>query len=297
MKKILIAGATGNLGPHLVKELVSHGHQVSAMLRPASIANLDKVNPLKKMGVHLVEGDLNNPETLYAPCQGQDVVLSAVGGEQIMMQTDLAKAAAAAGVERFVPSEFGLDPHAAGPGSCDLFDAKSAVQGQIKATGIPTTMIYSNGFMEFWGTGLGQLGPTSPPAEVQLFGNGQTPAYMCTLSDIARYTALIIEDANTLDGEVVISTNPITQEDLIKLWEAKSGNSVVRQIISPKELDSIINAATAPEEMMTRIFTQLHRSVWVRSDCNKIRPEVLPATELYPQITAIDQSQYFQYFL
>lgn len=297
MKKILVVGATGHLGPHLAKEFVNQGHQVSALLRPMSLANPDKSDSLKALGVKLIEGDLTAPDSLKDACAGQDVVVSAVGGEQIMMQTALAEIASEAGVERFVPSEFGIDPHTAGPGSCDLFDLKAAVQGKIKAIGVPTTMIYTNGFMEFWGTGLGQLGPMEPPAVVQLFGNGDVPAYMCTLGDIARYTAAIIEDPNTVNREVAICTNSITQEDLISLWESKSGRTVTRQPVSGAELDQIIHAATAPEDMMTRIFTQLHRSVWIRSDCNKVRSEVLQAADLYPQIDVTSQDDYFSYFL
>ncbi len=297
MKKILIIGATGNLGPHLVKEFTSAGHEVTAMMHPSSLVNPDKTDPLKALGVKLVSGDMSESNTLQSACTGQDVVVSAVGGEQIMMQVALAEAAAAAGVKRLIPSEFGVDPHAAGSGSCDLFDAKAAAQEQIKATGVPTTMIYTNGFMEFWGTGLGQLGPTQPPDTVQLYGNGDVPAYMCTLGDIAKYAAAIIEDPNTIDEEVSICTNHITQEDLISLWESKSGKTVTRQPVTGAALDQIINDATKPEDMMTRIFTQLHRSVWVRGDCNKIRSEVLQATDLYPQIKLTSHDDYFSYFI
>ncbi len=297
MKKILIVGATGNLGPHLVKELVHQGHQVSAMLRQSTLANPDKSGPLKAQGVRLIEGDLGEQDKLIDVCIGQDVVLSAIGGEQIMMQPALAEAAAEAGVKRFIPSEFGLDPHAAGPGSCDLFDLKAAVQEQLKSIGVATTMIYTNGFMEFWGTGLGQLGPMEPPETVQLYGDGNTSTYMCTLGDIARYTAAIIEDPNTKDKEVSICTNQTTQEDMIRLWESMSGKTVTRKPVSGAELEQIINAATKPEDMMTRIFTQLHRSVWVRGDCNIIRPEVLQATELYPQMNVTSHSDYYSYFL
>ncbi len=297
MKKILIVGATGNLGPHLVKELVKQGHQVSALIRPVSISNSDKTSPLKQQGVRIVEGDLEDQDSLDRACAGQDVVISCAGAEQIAAQRNLAIAAAKAGVSRMIPSEFGVDPHGASENSCELFDIKAMMQVQIKETGVPTTMIYTNGFMEFWGTGLGQLGAMSPPDHVQLYGSGHTPAHMCTLGDIARFTAKIMDDPRTLNQEVGMHTNATTQEDLIQTWESLSGKKVTREPVSSDDLENIINNATAPEEMVTKIFAQLHRSVWVRGDSNNVRPEVLQVTDLYPEIEVTTLQQYFSYFL
>ena len=297
MKNILVVGATGNLGPHLVKAFAQNGHHVSALVRPATMSNTDKVEPLKALGIRLISGDLNDQASLERACEGQDVVVSAVGGEQIMMQPALAEAAVKAGVERFIPSEFGVDPHTAGKGSCDLFDAKAIAQEQIKATGIPTTMVYSNGFMEFWASGLGQLGPGSPPEQVQLFGDGQTSATMTSLGDIAKYTAAVIEDPSTLNKEVSISPNKITQSELIDLWESLSGKSVERIPVSRQEVDAIIDQSNTPEAMMTRIFTQLHRSVWLSGDTDKNRPGVIEAVSKYSAISPVTPRDFLGNFL
>jgi hypothetical protein len=214
-----------------------------------------------------------------------------------MLQTSLAEAAKQAGVERFIPSEFGVDPHVAGSDSCDLFGVKATAQSQIKEIGVPTTMIYTNGFMEFWATGLGQLGPTSPPDQVQLFGDGDVRAYMTSLPDIARYVSLIIDDPRTINREICMRNNPISQKEMIKLWESKSGKTVSRIPVPVDEVDHIIESSQTPETMMQRIFTQLHRSVWIRGDSNKERDGVLNASDLYPQVNPISQDEYFSYFL
>ncbi len=297
MKKILVAGATGNLGPHLVKEFAQNGHQVSALIRPASMSNNDKVGPLRALDVRLISGDLNDQSSLERACQDQDVIVSAVGGEQIMLQNALAQAAANAGVERFIPSEFGVDPIAASENSCDLFDIKTMAQQQIKATGVPTTMVYNNGFMEFWGTGLGQLGPTSPPSEVQFFGDGSAEITLTTLGDIARFTRAIIEDPDTINREVLIANNKINQEQLIQSWEQVSGQSVKRIPVSADDLENLINSSQSPEDMMQRIFAQLHRSVWVRGDGEQSRDEVIDASSRYPDIPVTTLRQYFSNFV
>lgn len=297
MKNVLVVGATGNLGPHIVKALADKGHHVSALMRSESIGDPAKTQTLKDQGVALVEGNFEDFDSLKKACQNQDVVISCAGGDQIMNQVHLARAAKEAGVERFIPSEFGVDPFIAAKGSCDLFDAKAAVQEQIKETGIGFTPIYTNGFMEFWATGLGELGPQTPPDRAKVFGDGNTSAYMTALSDIGKYTAAIIEDPDTIDREVLISTSRATQNEMISLWEDLSGKTVEKDFVAANQLDATIDASTTPESMLTRIFTQLHRSVWIRGEANTERDGVLNAVTRYPEIQPISLKAYLRNFI
>ncbi|MGB5693180.1 MAG: aromatic alcohol reductase [Flavobacteriaceae bacterium] len=297
MKNVLVVGATGNLGPHIVKALVDDGHHVSALMRSSSIKDASKTKALTDQGVKLLEGSFEDHNSLSRACRNKDVIISCAGGDQIMNQIHLARAAKDAGAERFIPSEFGLDPFLAEKGSCDLFDAKAAVQEQIKETGIGFTPIYTNGFMEFWATGLGELGPQSPPDRAKIFGDGNMPAYMTALSDIGQYTAAIIEDPETINKEVLISTSRTTQNEMISLWEDISGKEVEKEFVSPEQLDETINSSTTPETMLTRIFTQLHRSVWVKGEGNKERNGVLNAVTRYPNIQPVSLKAYLMNFV
>ncbi len=99
MKNVLIVGATGNLGPYIVKALVKNGHQVSALMRSTSIADISKVRPLTDQGVELLEGSFEDFDSLRKACRKKDVVISCAGGDQIMNQIQLARAAKEAGVE------------------------------------------------------------------------------------------------------------------------------------------------------------------------------------------------------
>lgn len=73
--KICIAGAPGYLGRHLVREAHKRGHQVTALVRPASEVRFPA-------GVTVVQGEATEPETLHplqAALEGTDVVISALG--------------------------------------------------------------------------------------------------------------------------------------------------------------------------------------------------------------------------
>jgi uncharacterized protein YbjT (DUF2867 family) len=297
MQNILLAGPTGNLGPHLAKELIAQNKNVFALVRPESINNPDKINPLKELGVKLVAGDVSDHASLDKACIGMDTVISALGGGQIMQQEALLNAAKKAGVQRFIPSEFGLDPHAAERGTCDLFDAKAAIQQKIINSGVPYTMIYTNGFMEFWGSGLGQLGNAPSSGEVSYFGDGNVKSSMVALPDIARFTVAMLDDPTMVNREVRITANVKTQEELIADWEELSNTKVKRNPVSGEDLDRIIATSNAPEQMMTKIFTQLHKSMWINGDALKVRPQTIEATQVYPNLPITSTKGFFSQML
>lgn len=297
MSKVLLIGPTGNLGPHLANALVQDGHKVTAVLRPDSFKKREKTNPLSLLGIKIIQGDMDDPSSIRGACFGQDIILSAVGGNHLGQQVSLARIAKEAGVKRFVPSEFGVDPISTGPGICDLFDLKASVQRQLKEIDIPTTMIYNNGFMEFWATGLGQLGPTSPPDTVQVYGDGSTRAYMTSLPDIARYTSKIVADPRTENREIKIENVSTSQNEMIEIWEDLSSQSVERVSVSANDLERIIASSNTPETFMQKVFTQLHKSVWINEDCMKTRPAVLDVKDLYPEIKPKDIHQYLGQFI
>ncbi|WP_061299519.1 NmrA family NAD(P)-binding protein [Herbidospora cretacea] len=58
MTRILVTGATGNVGRPLVTQLIEAGHEVRALTRNPAQANLPD-------GVEIVEGDLSHPSGLF----------------------------------------------------------------------------------------------------------------------------------------------------------------------------------------------------------------------------------------
>jgi nucleoside-diphosphate-sugar epimerase len=107
--KVLVTGATGLLGSHLAERLIASGNQVRALVRPGSRADF-----LDSVGAEVVRGDLVDPAACAAAVAGVSRVFhcaAKVGdwGRWREFQTGcvdatktLARAAASAGVERFV---------------------------------------------------------------------------------------------------------------------------------------------------------------------------------------------------
>ncbi|OCL02031.1 NAD(P)-binding protein [Glonium stellatum] len=99
IKKVVVVGAGGNLGPFILSSLHSANFTISVLTRPDS-------NSTYPSYVTSVKTDYSHPSLLDA-FRGQDAVISTVGFTGTSFQIQLIDAADQAGVKRFVPSEFG----------------------------------------------------------------------------------------------------------------------------------------------------------------------------------------------
>jgi len=68
--KYLVTGATGFVGPHLIKKIVSQGHTCRCLVRYSSNKDV-----LEGLGVEVVEGDITNPEILNGVADGVDCLI------------------------------------------------------------------------------------------------------------------------------------------------------------------------------------------------------------------------------
>lgn len=71
--KLLVFGATGKVGRHLVEQALDQGHEVTAFAR-----NPERLGPPRK-NLHLAGGDVLDVGSVVAAMRGQDGVLCAVG--------------------------------------------------------------------------------------------------------------------------------------------------------------------------------------------------------------------------
>jgi len=108
LKNVLVIGATGLLGPHIVLALAQSGSFNVSVLTTKN-ADDPKLASFKAQGVNVLHANYDDKSSLIHAFTGQDVVISTVGTAAFEKQALFIDAAVEAGVKRFFPSEFGTD--------------------------------------------------------------------------------------------------------------------------------------------------------------------------------------------
>ena len=83
IKRILIVGATGGTGQHLVRQALERGYEVTAFVR----------NPARLTITHphltVARGDVMDPASVEAAVRGQDAVVSALGHRRLFVPSNM----------------------------------------------------------------------------------------------------------------------------------------------------------------------------------------------------------------
>lgn len=146
---ILVAGGTGNLGGRIVRDLIKRGADVRAIVRQETEA--EKVEKLKNLGAEVIEVEMSNAEELKKACEGASCVVSALSGLRetiIEAQTQLLEAAIAAGVPRFIPSDFAADFTRLEAGDNRNFDLRKEFHKTLDKAAIKSTSIMNGAFAD-----------------------------------------------------------------------------------------------------------------------------------------------------
>jgi uncharacterized protein YbjT (DUF2867 family) len=247
---ILVVGSTGLLGSEICRRLTVSGKSVRGLVR--STSDPEKVAQLKAMGVEIVTGDLRDPSSLAAACQGVEAIittatttLSMQPGDSIPVtdqqgQLDLVQAAQQAGVHKFVyisiPQE--MEP-------CPLTTAKRTVEQAIMSSGMDYTILCPGIFMEIWLSPA--LGLDHPNAKATIFGDGHAKNAYVSLGDVAEYAVQSLDNpvANNALFEL---GHPQTYSllEIVRIFEKACGKSFDLQFVPAAALESQRDAATDP---------------------------------------------------
>jgi uncharacterized protein YbjT (DUF2867 family) len=137
---VLVTGATGFIGPHVVHTLRAQGTPVRALVRDPA-----RAGRLTSWGAELAVGDVTDPASLRAACAGAERVIHLVAiingrpteFERVMSEgtRNVVAAAQEAGVRRFVlASALGLDEHS--KDAVPYFAAKWQMERAVKESGV-----------------------------------------------------------------------------------------------------------------------------------------------------------------
>ena len=149
MTTVLLAGASGDLGARTTRALVARGADVRALTR--SGAGPEKQQKLLDLGATVAVADYDDAAALRQAAEGVDVVVSTISGVRSVIvdaQTQLLDAAVAAGVPRFIPSDYAADYRRVAPGSNRNFEMRRDFARVLDRAAIRATSVLNGAFAD-----------------------------------------------------------------------------------------------------------------------------------------------------
>ncbi|RFB81932.1 hypothetical protein B5K08_34040 [Rhizobium leguminosarum bv. trifolii] len=191
-ERILVTGATGNIGREVVRELQQ---------RNANFAVMTSHSGRTLPGVSSGEGDFADPASLERAFRGFDTafLLFPMAPNQVEMAHNAVQAAKAAGIRHIVrSSSIGADP--------DSRIAIAKVQGEIdelvKNSGLPWTLLRPSFFMQNWATyHAAQL-----KSGTYYAAQGEGAMGAIDVRDIAESAVTVLRDPATHAGRIYTLT-------------------------------------------------------------------------------------------
>jgi nucleoside-diphosphate-sugar epimerase len=236
--RVLITGATGLLGGHLIKELQQRGEDIRALVLP--VENADK---LEKQGVEVVRGDITDASTLEPAVQDVELIFHLAGMMGVWRpladyrlvnvtgSENLYKAAQKAGVRRYVHTSshtvYGLgygrfltendalrpdpDPYSLTKAEGDRLMRRLMLNSEVE------TVILRPG--TFFGPGdrlhFGRMAQKMKDGKGVIIGRGDNALPFCYVTDVVQGFMLAAYHENA-PGNVYNITNdrPLTQLEM-----------------------------------------------------------------------------------
>lgn len=268
-KAILIIGA-GELGMAMIHALSSHGDAPSVLLRPeADSAPTPSSVTLQAMGVEIVRADLATAteDALAGIFAGYSTIICCtgfVGGAGT--QRKITAAVLKAGVERYVPWQFGVDYDVVGRGSGqEVFDEQSDVRDMLRAQSNTDWIIISTGmFTSFlFEPSFGVVDLKN--GRVHALGSWDNRLTVTIPEDIGRLTIAALMHKPTLVDEVIyVAGDTFSYAGLADMVEHHLGRGVERELWTMDRLRSEV--AAYPEDGMRRYHLAFARDTGVAWD-------------------------------
>ena len=291
---VLVVGSTGMLGFKIVSALLAKGNfAVRAMVRSISDSdaeNQQKIEAMKAKGAAIVEGNLMQPATLLLVCEGVDVVVSAVGNNDVTVpgQKNLIDAAKQQGVKRFIPSDYSVDYRKLDYGDNDNLDKRKEVFAHLQQSGLEYTLILNGAFMDNVGT------PYMPQFDLEhqtfrYWGDGETPLDFTTTDDTAKYVAEAVTDPDLANTALEVAGDVLTAKQLKAAYEEVTGQPLAEKPLgSVAELQAWIAAkkpsASSPIEYVPQQYE--YTMVSGKGKLDRIQ------NDRYPQIKPLTVKQF-----
>lgn len=294
--KILVAGATGNLGLKICRELRNRGAEVKAIVRHST--DPDKIEDLEKIGVQIAIVDMENTDAISKECEGVSCVVSAVAGLGdviVDLQKRILDAAVKAGVERFVPSDFCTDYNDLNAGENRNFDLRRTFKEYADLAPIRLSSVFNGCFADIlmYNTPILNLKEKT----IGYWGDKEDwKLDFTTMDDTASFTAELALDA-TAPRNLQIASFQVSPKMIFEDVRAITGTDFKVQKISglAEFMDFIIKQRAENPASENELYAKFQQGQYMYSMFKTHHSQL--ENDRYPGIDWTDSKAFLKTFL
>nr|XP_052990434.1 uncharacterized protein J7T55_000704 [Diaporthe amygdali]KAJ0110271.1 hypothetical protein J7T55_000704 [Diaporthe amygdali] len=277
---VAVAGGRGNVGTPVVTNLLAHGFDVTILVRKSSdTSSLPTSAKVKKV-------DFESTDDLTAALSGQDAFVDCT-----LVQDDTPKrlidASLAAGVYRYIPSDWSVDPLNNAANSLPVFSKRVERDNYLyerckSSNGKMTWTIVANGPFLDWNLRTGFMGINLFEKRAELMDGGDNRVVWTTLDSVGKAVAGVMEHPEETENRPVYVQSVVKScHEMLKHAQAALGTdgwqvvSVNAEEANNKALSDLFSGKFDMSTFGTMIRFANSRSEtsapWVKSDNGLLR--------------------------
>jgi uncharacterized protein YbjT (DUF2867 family) len=255
--RVLVVGATGQLGGAIARKLIGTGAKIRALARSRdALARL-------AADAEIAAVDLRDVPKLTEACRGVDQIVATANNNlgkgptsptriDLSGYQNLCAAARNTGVRRLVfVSIRGVAQDAA----VDIFRVKWYIEDAIRRSGVPYVMLRPSAFMEVWidevlAKGIRDKGVAT------IFGDGTAVSNYIAVDDVADFAVKILSRAEIVNEAVEVGgPSNMSQNDVATLIERRLKSSGKRRHVPVAALRLLPPIVRPFNEVAARLMT------------------------------------------
>ncbi|TFK33122.1 hypothetical protein BDQ12DRAFT_615860 [Crucibulum laeve] len=284
---VVLVGVTSGLGYSIAKALVANSKlSVTLFTRSSEVNPL--LEPLIKGGATIKQVDYTSIDTLTSALRGIHTVISTIFPADLTPTRNLLKAAIAAGVKRFVPSEFawGEETNA----EFDVYNNKKELWDEVRASGLEYTAFRNGLFLDYFAAGA-PVGYEEAPLRIapalldigaeknELPGTGEEKITFTSVRDIGEFVsaAILLEK---WPEELGMAGETTTLNQIVRDAEEIVGRKFEVTYVPAEELRKRANELGATGDRMGRFMCQI--KAVLGEGRGEIKPYLNEVTDVKP---------------
>ncbi|KAK5165964.1 uncharacterized protein LTR77_008888 [Saxophila tyrrhenica] len=224
IKKVALLGADGNLGPAVLTALLAHSFQATVLKRQSSKSSDEYP---EGVSVAKVQDDFA-VDAITPHLHGHDAVIATIKGSQTDIQDRLAQACVKAGVQRFIPADFGsVDSSSERTQDLvPLYKRKTELRERLMKLAEENSSFEWTSLVcgHFFDWSLDFLHVWLKERKMDFLDDGETKWSASTLERIGEATArILLHPDETRNKIVYVQSFCVTQDEVFAAFERATG--------------------------------------------------------------------------